>query len=120
MQKISHVLFLLSVYLFISCTSNQPRKEAFIAGCFDSGIIFYQFEMYPDSSYCLDILGPKYGIWSVKNDTFLLFEKDNLKEPIAKIFELKCFYGKGGHGILRQMNLKAFNPPKVIVYPKSS
>lgn len=120
MQKISHVLLLLSIYLFISCTSNQPRKEAFIAGYFDSSIIFYQFEMYPDSSYCLDIIGSGYGIWSVKNDTFLLFKKDNLKEPIAKIFELKCFYGKEGHRILKQMNLKAFDPPKVIVYPRPS
>jgi hypothetical protein len=67
-----------------------------------------------------DILRPEHGIWKVENDTFLLFEKENLKEPIAKIFELKCFYAKGGYGILTKMNLKAFDPPKVIVYPKFS
>ena len=59
MQKISYVLLLLSVYLLMSCTFTQPRKEAFIAGCFDSGLLFYQFEMYPDSTYCLDIIGPE-------------------------------------------------------------
>jgi hypothetical protein len=120
MQKIIYILLILSACLLVSCTSKKPKKAAFMASWFDSGIIFYQFEMYPDSSYCLDILGPEYGIWKVENDTFLLFEEDNLKEPIAKIFELKCFYGKGGHGILRRMNLKAFDPPKIIVYPKSS
>lgn len=120
MGKTSYVLLVFSIYLFISCTSRQPEKVAFIAGYFDSGMIFYQFEMYLDSSYCLDILGAECGIWKVEKDTFLLFEKENLKEPMAKIFELKCFYGKGGHGILRRMNLKAFDPPKVIVYPKSS
>lgn len=119
MRKISYVLLLFSIFLLIGCTSTQSKKAAFIAGYFDSGMLFYQFEMYPDSSYCLDILGSEYGIWKVENDTFLLFEKENLTEPIAKIFELKCFYGKGGHGILRRMNLKAFDPPKVIVYPKS-
>jgi hypothetical protein len=120
MQKIIHLLLILSAYLLVSCTSKQPPKKAFIAGYFDSGMIFYQFEMYPDSSYCLDIIGSEHGIWKVENDTFLLFENENLKEPIAKIFELKCFYGKEGHRILTKMNLKAFDPPKVIVYPKPS
>lgn len=116
---IIHILFLFSACLLISCISDEPKKEAFIAGYYDSGILFYQFEMYPDSSYCLDILGAEYGIWKVEKDTFLLFENENLKTPIAKIFELKCFYGMKGHGILRRMYLKVFDPPKVIVYPKS-
>ncbi|CAA6823052.1 MAG: Unknown protein [uncultured Aureispira sp.] len=120
LQKIIYLGLVFYLVLLTSCRTKEVKKKAFIASYYDSGMLFYTFEMYPDSSYRLGIIGPEYGVWKVEQDTFLLFESSNLESPIAKIFELECFYAQGGYRILRKMTLKAFEPPQVIVYPKNT
>lgn len=101
-----------------SCLLFSEKKKASMAGYYNSSIISYQFEMYPDSTFCLRTIGTQCGTWKIKEDTFFLFEREDNNQIVGKIHQGKCLYGISMYQILKEMDLKTFNPPKVIVYPK--
>lgn len=112
---ITHTIIVLS-----SCSKTESRKAAFMAGYYESSIIDYKFEMYPDSTFFLRRgLGKDKGIWQQEKDTFLLFIQDTLEmKLIAKITNSKAEVYVNEFRILKEMNLKTFSPPIIVQYPK--
>jgi hypothetical protein len=101
---------------FSSCITKEQLKAAFIAGFYESSIFHYKFEMYPDSTFCLNNgLSKDIGEWVYENDTFFLYLEDSSKlNLVAKINNLKVENFKHKFRILKNMKLKSFSPSKII------
>lgn len=115
MASLVLLLFVLLFIFFFPVSSKDYEKPSVIAGYGEATFFDIHLMLYPDSTYYYSRTDQQ-GTWIQSADTIILERQDTVQATLVKLKAVEI--NNPDYHWLRMMQIKEFNPPKVVTFPK--
>lgn len=120
MNKHQRIFLYILLLFFLSCESSS-QKKSILAGFHQGSMFSWTIELFTDSTFFYSNGIQLEGRWELKNDSIHLYSNNYLIKYGTIVNEATYKVNEGDKELkpLKYMKFKKFNPPKVVVFPKS-